>query len=57
MAKTIIARDGYIFTDGGIYGTQIRLAEGVSESDFYEITEAEYEEILRKNVEVLESGI
>jgi hypothetical protein len=57
MAKTIISRDGYIFTDGETYGTQIRLADGVDESDFYEITEAEYEEILRKNVEVLESGI
>jgi hypothetical protein len=57
MTKTIIARDGYIFTDGETYGTQIRLADGVDESDFHEISEAEYEEILHKNVEVLESGI
>lgn len=47
MAKTIIARDGYIFTDGETYGTQIRLAEGVNETDYHEITEAEYEEIMR----------
>lgn len=46
ILKTIYADEGMILTNGEIYGRQIYLAEGVSETDFYEITEAEYEEIL-----------
>ena len=46
--KIIYADEGKILTNGEIYGRQIFLAEGVSETDFHEITEAEYEEILRK---------
>ena len=48
ILKTIYADEGKILTNGEIYGRQIFLAEGVSETDFHEITEAEYEEILRK---------
>ena len=41
--RTIIyAEDGKILTNGEIYGKQIFLAEGVNETDFYEITEEEY---------------
>lgn len=46
ILKTIYADEGKILTNGEIYGRQIFLAEGASEADFYEITEAEYEEIL-----------
>ena len=49
--KIIYADEGKILTNGEIYGRTIFLAEGVSEADFHEITEAEYEEILRKQAE------
>lgn len=45
--NVIRANDGKILTNGEIYGKQIFLAVGVSEGDFYEITEEEYEEYLR----------
>lgn len=46
ILKTIYAENGMILTNGEIYGKQILLAEDVSEADFHEITEAEYEAIL-----------
>ena len=42
----IEATEGHILTNGAIYGRRIYLADGVSEDDFYEITEEEYEEII-----------
>lgn len=51
ILKTIYAEEGKILTNGEIYGRQIALAVGESETDFYEITEEEYEEILRKQEE------
>jgi hypothetical protein len=44
--KVIYADDGYVLTDGEIYGRQIFLADDVSDRYFYEITEEEYENIL-----------
>lgn len=49
--KTIYANKGKILTNGEIYGKRHLLGEGMRETDFYEITEAEYEEILRKQEE------
>lgn len=46
--KIIYADEGKILTNDEIYGRQIFLAEDVDEKDFHEITEAEYEDILRK---------
>lgn len=47
--RTVLyAEDGKVLTNGGIYGKQIFLADGVSESDFYEITEEEYQTILEE---------
>lgn len=45
MRKTINATEGHILTNGQVYGRTIHLAEGVDESAFYEITEAELESI------------
>lgn len=42
MKDHIEAREGYILTDGETYGTWIRVAEGVDESKFHEITMEEY---------------
>lgn len=45
--RTVIyADEGKILTNGEIYGKQIFLAEGVSEDDFYEITEEEYNALM-----------
>lgn len=51
---SIKAREGYILTNGkNIYGSEIFLAAGLQESDLYEITRAEYEEILNQETEKL----
>jgi hypothetical protein len=41
----ITAPEGYVFTNGRVYGKVIRLAVGVSKDDFYEITEEEYNQL------------
>ena len=45
----IEAGEGKILTDGEIYGRTIYLAKNRSPEEFYEITEAEYEEIQKQN--------
>ena len=42
--KMLCADEGKIITNGEIYGKTIFLAVGVSEDDFYEISEEEYKE-------------
>lgn len=42
MRDCIEARDGFMLTNGEIYGKRIYLAEGVEKDAFYEITEEEY---------------
>lgn len=48
MAERIVlnATDGHVLTNGEIYGTTIYLADGLDGADFYEITKAEYDEIM-----------
>lgn len=48
VRKKITASEGYVLTDGEIYGRTIYLAEGKSEADFYEITDAEYQEKMKE---------
>jgi hypothetical protein len=43
----LTADEGKVLTNGEIYGKQIYLAEGLTEKGFYEITEAEYNEIVK----------
>ena len=50
----ITADEGNILTDGNTYGKTIILASDSTSSDFYEITEAEYEEILEREAELNE---
>lgn len=50
--KIIYADEGKMLTNGEIYGKQIYLAEGVNESDFYEIAEEEYNERMAEQNEV-----
>jgi hypothetical protein len=47
--RTILyADEGKILTNGKIYGKQIFLAEGDIGFSYYEISEEEYQEILKK---------
>lgn len=56
MKKRIVisADEGKILTNGEIYGKVIYLAEGMTEEDFHEITEEEYDEILKMQATELE---
>ena len=47
----LYADEGKILTDGEIYGSTVYLSEERSPSDFYEITEKEYNEVLEKIAE------
>lgn len=45
MRDYMEARDGFMLTNGEIYGKRIYLADSMNKEDFYEITTAEYEKI------------
>lgn len=51
MREILVANEGYVYTNGEIYGTKIYLAIGVSKDSFYQITKEEYEEIMKKQEE------
>ena len=46
MREPIVATDGHILTNGTVYGRIIYLADGMDASEFYEITEETYDEIM-----------
>lgn len=48
MRIRLVAPDGWVYTDGETYGTDITLAEGMLSDKFRLITRAEYEAILEK---------
>ena len=45
MREYIEAHEGYILTDGQIYGKRIYLADGMDKTAFWEIPETEYEDV------------
>ena len=45
MAEIISAEEGFVLTNGKIYGSAILLGEGASREDFYPIPISEYEAI------------
>lgn len=51
IQKWLYADEGKRITDGENYWKMVRLAEDADESDFYEVTEEEYEATLPKEVE------
>ena len=56
MRTSIKAKEGYILTNGEIFGTEIFLAEGMSAEGFREITREEYEEKM-ENEATLQTNI
>jgi hypothetical protein len=48
---TLYADNGKVLTNGKNYGKQIHLAIGESEYLYYEITEEQYQEILKEQEE------
>lgn len=46
-SRTVLyADDGYVLTNGEIYGKTLFLADSASAIDFYEITDEEYQAVL-----------
>ena len=56
MRTSIKAKEGYILTNGEIFGTEIFLAEGMSAEEFREITREEYEEKLAEEAREMMGG-
>ena len=50
MRETIEANEGFILTNGEIYGTIILLAEGASAEDYREIPIEDYEEMMASEI-------
>ncbi len=55
MREYIEAREGFILTNGDVYGKRIYLAKGIEASAFTEITEAAYDAVLQNESKALES--
>ena len=53
----LIASEGMVLTNGEVYGVEIYLSDTENPNNWYEITVAEYEEILGKEAEELEQNL
>lgn len=47
----LIASDGFVLTNGEIYGTEVYLGTGDSVDNWHEITEEEYEKLIEEATE------
>ena len=54
--KVLKAREGYVYTNGEIFGETIYLAKDVDESKFYEITKEEYREMIMEEADGVEEN-
>lgn len=50
MRKTLIAKDGYMLTNGEAFGKIVDLAEGDNGENWHEITETEYRERTKEEI-------
>lgn len=48
VINKLVASEGMLITDGTNYGKVVRLAEGQTEDDFFEVPEEEYNRILEE---------
>lgn len=55
--KVLKAEEGMRLTDGEIYAKTVLLPESRTADEFTEITEAEYEEIMKAKEEEMNGGI
>lgn len=53
----LTASEGNVLTDGDVYGRVIYLGKNRSSDEFTEITEEEYQEIMKKQEEEMEEII
>ena len=51
---TINARDGYILTNGDVYGYTVALGSKDKETNYHEITIEEYENIMKEKEAAIE---
>lgn len=53
MRTSIKAKEGYILTNGEIYGSEIFLAEGMGAEDFWEIPKKEYDDMMAEEAKTI----
>ena len=53
MRKTLIAKEGFIYTNGESFARVVDLAKGDEGAKWYEITRKEYEQILKEQREAV----
>lgn len=52
--RKITASDGMVLTNGEAYGKEIYLGKNDKPENWHEITDAEYEEVLKQQEELIE---
>jgi hypothetical protein len=52
--KKMMASDGMVLTNGEAYGKEVYLGKNDSAENWHEITDAEYEEVLKQQEELIE---
>lgn len=54
--RKLTAADGFVLTNGEAYGKEVYLGKNDSPDNWYEITDAEYAEILAEQERQMEEG-